>query len=446
MSTTQFERTVIQALIQGLQSRLLMAKLTVDFFETKQFRQVFYAIGLYYQKFAEVPLVDVLINEMRKMDIPQSDLGNIEAFLTKADAIRDDALQYAVEELEKAYLSRQLRFKMKEAVTLLEKGDPRQAQDVLLREVSSLSGAGRDVRILDFVDTFEARKEQILTRIRNPEIARQIFIPSGIVPLDNELDGGARKGELILILAPPASGKSIALQDISMRAVLQGYKVAFFTIEMTPEQTSYRLDSSLTQIKYHAFRRAELRDADFVEWEKKVKQIQPNQFKVIGVPGECSCRLIEAELARMAGTFKPDLVAVDYTGIMSPNEGKFESSMDWKYVGEILRNIKGLALKLNIPIWSAAQLLVGAKEKAEIRMTDIGLAKQQISAHTDVCVAIIQTKQMKAMGTTRLQFVKSREGCENTIVDIVSDYDRISLQKKTTDPEPQDAEKWTGND
>jgi hypothetical protein len=103
--------------------------------------------------------------------------------------------------------------------------------------------------------------------------------------------------------------------------------------------------------------------------------------------------------------------------------------MDWKYVGAIVRNLKGLALKLNIPVWSAAQLLVQAKEKAEITFVDAGLARQQIAAHADICVAIIQTSQMKAMDEMKLQLVKVREGCENRFIEIISDFDRIRLER-----------------
>jgi replicative DNA helicase len=183
-------------------------------------------------------------------------------------------------------------------------------------------------------------------------------------------------------------------------------------------------------MRYRKFRRAKLTDDELTAWESKIKKLKSNSLKIIGVPEGCSCRLIESEIARIQGLFTPDLVVVDYAGIMSPNEGSYSSSMDWKYVGAIVRNLKGLALKLNIPVWSAAQLLVQAKEKSEVSFVDTGLARQQIAAHADICIAIIQTSQMRAMDETKLQLVKVREGCETRMIEIKSDFDTIRLSKE----------------
>ena len=427
----QFERIIIKGLLKGYEARKLMARMNVDYFETVQLRQIFQVIEEYYKKFSEIPAVEILVNELKTEKIDKDELNNMVAFLTKDEIITEDKFRYAVIETEKIYLSRKLRVLMKEAIGWLDKGEPKRAQDVLLKDVIELSSFGRDVKIIDFVGDFEERKKELLRRRDNPEIIKQYCIPTGIQKLDYELDGGLRRGELGLILAPPEGGKSIGLQDISVTAMLKGFKVALVTIEMTPEQTAFRLDARLTQMRYRNFRRAKLTDEDAEAWSEYIKGLKTNSLKIIGVPEGCSCRLIESELARLQGLFSPDLIAVDYAGIMSPNEGSYGSSMDWKYVGAIVRDLKGLALKMNIPVWSAAQLLVQTKEKAEVKFVDIGLARQQIAAHCDIAVAIIQTSQMQVMGETKLQLVKVREGCESRIIDIISDFDKISLERKS---------------
>jgi replicative DNA helicase len=437
MDIIQFERDLIRGLIRGLDSRRLMARLNIDYFETLQLRKIYQAIEDYHKRFSEIPQSDILINELKKIGVDKDELNNMSAFLTKDDNIAEDRFKYAIEELEKAYISRKLKVSMKEAIAWLDKGDPKKAQDVLLKDTIDLSSFGREVRVLDFVDDFEERKNVLLKQRDNPEMIKQICIPTGIQDLDPELDGGLRKGELGLFLAPPEGGKSISLQDISVSAMLQGFKVALITIEMTPEQTAYRLDSRLTEMRYRKFRRAKLTDDEIAAWESNVKKMKANSLKIIGVPEGCSCRLIESEMARIQGLFQPDLVVVDYAGIMSPNEGSYSSTMDWKYVGSILRNLKGLALKWNIPVWSAAQLLVQTKEKSEVAFVDIGLARQQIAAHVDIAIAIIQTSQMRAMDETKLQFVKCREGCDNRIIKIKSDYDIIRLSVGAGDKENQ---------
>jgi len=203
---------------------------------------------------------------------------------------------------------------------------------------------------------------------------------------------------------------------------------------MTPEQTAYRFDSRLSQIKYRKFRRAEIEEADVKQWDEKMSVLKSDSLKIIGVPDNCNCKLIESELDKISNRFTPDLVVVDYAGIMTPNNADGQSStMDWKYIGEIVRDLKQFALKLNLPLWSAAQLLVGSKEKAELTFSDIGLARQQIAAHSDWAIALIQTKQMTLMDVLRLQFIKAREGVDERYIEVQNDFDRITLQRKTQD-------------
>jgi replicative DNA helicase len=320
MDIIQFERDIIRGLIIGFDSRRLMARLNIDYFETIQLRKIYQAIEDYHRKFSEVPQADILVNELRKAGIEKDELSNMAAFLTKEENISEDRFKYAVDEMERAYLSRKLKVSMKEAIGWLDKGDPKKAQDVLLKDTIELSSFGREVKVIDFVGDFEERKKSLTKRRDNPEMIKQICIATGIEKLDYELDGGLRKGELGLFLAPPEGGKSISLQDISVSAMMHGYKVALVTIEMTPEQTAYRLDARLTLMRYRKFRRAKLTDDELTAWESNIKKLKSNSLKIIGVPEGCSCRLIESEIARIQGLFTPDLVVVDYAGIMSPNE------------------------------------------------------------------------------------------------------------------------------
>lgn len=431
ISKEQFERDVIRGLLQGLSTKYWMNILTEDTFEIIQMRLIFSGIKGYYKNYNNIPSVDILLNELfKRKNISVDELKNIEAFLKKTEQILDDKFDYAIKHLIQQYESRVLRTTMMESLKLIEKGDTKKAQDVMLSQCLDLSSHGNEVRIIDFAENYEKRKDELIKLRDNPDLAKQNYIPTGIEQLDFELDGGMRNGELFIWLAVPEGGKSISMQDSAMSAAEAGYKVALFTIEMTPEQTAYRLDSRLSQIRYRYFRRNALTDEQISLWKTNVDKIPPNRLKIIGAYEGCSCRLIESELNKMKHYFRPDLVIVDYAGIMSPNEGGYGSSMDWQYIGAVVKNLKGLALKINIPIVSACQLLVGAKEKDTVTAKDIGLARQQISAHADVAIAILQTSQMRAMDMTKLQLVKVREGAENRFIEITSDYDRISLVRR----------------
>jgi len=455
------ERDVIVGLMKGFEARDIMPRFTAEYFSAMELRQLFGITKAYYEHYNELPDIEVVKNELTKSEkMSPEAVTKLKMFVSKAEEsnLVETKFRYAILEVEKSFATRRLKENMKNAVGMLDKGLPFEAQEYLFNGLINLASFGREVTVVDFADTVGQRAKDLINRKENPELIKQYCIATGISGVDNELDGGLRKGELGLWLAPPEGGKSVSLQNIAMNSALNGYRTALFTIEMTPMQTASRLDSVLTGIRYKSFRRATIEDAEFEYWIETVKKLPSNRLKIIGVPEGCSCRLIEAELKRLGVLFRPDLIVVDYAGIMSPNDGRYNNSMDWKYVGEIVKNLKGLALKLNVPVWSACQLLVGAKEKDNLSFSDIGLARQQISAHADICIGLVRTSQMIEMDTARLQFVKAREGVMRRFIDVTTDFDKIRLSTadvgtKTAEPEqaeevapafvpPPDQQEW----
>jgi len=431
----EFERLVVKGILAGCDSKYVISKFTSDFFEIIEQSNLYDLILSFYQKFHEVPEADVLVHKIKSIDwMKEAEKINSIAFLEKQEEISESKFKYAIEQVEKNFISRKIRISMKEALKYLEAGNPFKAQEILSEESIDVQSSGKEIRVLDFSGNFENRKNELIKRKNNPELLKEYCIPTGIEKLDIELDGGIRKGELLLWLGVPSGGKSISMQDCSISMVEKGFKVMFFTIEMTPEQTAYRMDSRLSQIQYRQFRRNNLTDEEIKQWERCIKKIPENILKIISVPEGCNCLLIEAEIQKIKSNFVPDIIIIDYVGIMSPNEGRFQSNMSWEYIGTIVKNLKGLALKMNVPVMSASQILVGAKEKASLSFSDIGMARQQIAAHCDICCALIQTSQMQEMDMLKIQIVKIREGSELKEFEVQPDFDKISIVRRTNKP------------
>lgn len=425
------ERQITKTILKTKNPQILL-NILPEYFESSVNKTIFTLIQSFYNKFNDLPSIQILIEKINNLSIFNSiEKELIEEWLLKEDTLSESEFLFYKEELQKRYEDKKIRQAISDAIDNIKDGDLQNAKKVLLTQCTELENLNKEVKIIDFITDFNNRKNELLKRRNNPESKIEYLIPTKIEQLDTQLDGGLRKGEILIFLAIPGGGKSISMQDVAVSVVESGLKVALFTIEMTAEQTSYRMDSRLTQIDYRLFRRNQLTDEQLIEWEKKINTIKENQFKIISVPENCNCRLIEYELNKIKNTFIPDLIVIDYVGIMTTNEEiKNQSSMDWKYIGTIIKNIKGLALKLNIPIISASQILVGAKEKAELSYNDIGLARQQIAAHADIAIALVQTTQMESLGTMKLQFVKVREGSEVKSIEINPDFNKISLTTK----------------
>jgi len=75
------------------------------------------------------------------------------------------------------------------------------------------------------------------------------FLPTGFKKLDTELDGGFMKKELVVIGAPTGKGKSYVAGHIFKNIAMQGFKSAYFSLEISVEMVVSRLLSEATGIK-----------------------------------------------------------------------------------------------------------------------------------------------------------------------------------------------------
>ena len=109
---------------------------------------------------------------------------------------------------------------------------------------------------------------QELARLRG-EIAG---VPTGFIDLDSLLTG-LHPGELIVVGARPAMGKTSFAMNIAEHAALNKGKVtAVFTLEMPREQIAMRMLCSDARVDMQRVRRGTLRDDD---WDRIAKTLGP---------------------------------------------------------------------------------------------------------------------------------------------------------------------------
>ena len=93
-------------------------------------------------------------------------------------------------------------------------------------------------------------------------IARDIYapIPTGIEALDNILEGGPMRQQVIGVGAPPAMGKTAFMQQVGESMAIQGHDVLYFCLEMSRPQLMARGISRL----YHEEMAGELSQLDIM--------------------------------------------------------------------------------------------------------------------------------------------------------------------------------------
>ena len=199
------------------------------------------------------------------------------------------------------------------------------------------------------------------------ELARQkgsiAGVPTGFTDLDNMLTG-LHSGELIIISARPAMGKtSLAMNIAEQAAVGHNKTTAVFTLEMPREQIALRMLCSNARVDMQKVRKGTLHDDD---WMKLAKSLGPLSAAPMYIDdtSALSPTQLRSRCRRLMMDKGLDLVIVDYLGLMR-SDGKAESRQ--LEVSEISRTLKAIALELKIPIIACAQLSRANKDRVDKR-------------------------------------------------------------------------------
>ena len=207
------------------------------------------------------------------------------------------------------------------------------------------------------VNTYQEIEE--LAR-RKGEIAG---VPTGFIDIDNTLTG-LHPGELIIIGARPAMGKTSFAMNIASHASVVGRKtVAVFSLEMPREQIVMRVLCSEAKVDMQKVRKGTLEDR---EWSALAKALGPisNAPMYLDDTAALTPSQLRSRCRRLMMEHGLDLVLVDYLGLMR-SDGKSESRQ--LEVAEISRQLKAIALELKVPIIACAQLSRANKDRVDKR-------------------------------------------------------------------------------
>lgn len=172
----------------------------------------------------------------------------------------------------------------------------------------------------------------------------------GFQKLD-ELLGGLEGGDMVVIGARPAVGKSAFVTQITSNLAKQGKRIGFYNLEMQNKQVYERFVVNESGIGLTRLRRAVRFLGDEKErFDKANERLEKADNIVIASSGAKSVGDIKAESKHM----DYDIIIIDYLQLLKADttyRGNRTSE-----VGEISRAIKNLAMELNIPIIALSQL------------------------------------------------------------------------------------------
>lgn len=179
-------------------------------------------------------------------------------------------------------------------------------------------------------------------------------LPTGFYDLD-KVTSGLHPNQLIIIAARPAMGKTAFALNLASNIATQAKKtVAIFNMEMGAEQMAMRMLSSVGQIEGSKMVHGRLEHNDWKRVNEAISRLADTKMYIDDTPG-MTVSEIRAKCRRLASSEDGlGVVIIDYLQLISGSV-RYAGNRQQE-VSEISRNLKTLAMELEIPVIALAQL------------------------------------------------------------------------------------------
>ena len=175
-------------------------------------------------------------------------------------------------------------------------------------------------------------------------------ITSGTASIDNAI-GGFYPGELTIVGARPAIGKSAFGASVAIGAAKQGIKVCYASREMSDEQVGQRVISHFSGVDGMKLRKGTVEDEDWKQIWLAVRDA--GNLPIHFTDSLSAIEDLRAEVQHKVDEGECELLIVDYMQIMRTKK-KFEA--DHLRVAYISKILKDMTLDLRIPVIALAQV------------------------------------------------------------------------------------------
>ena len=252
--------------------------------------------------------------------------------------------KHHLDELRADYLNDGLKTMLRAAAQELQEGRNADALNTLINETTNLKKVTADIRDLDVTDVDDA--VAYFERIKEMQEAGVHGIYTGLAGFDNYLPAGITPGQLGVLLAYPAIGKSWMALYLAVQAWKNGKSPLIVSLEMTEEEVRNRVFTIIGQgvWSHRKLSSGQVEIDMFKKWAQKEFTNKP-PIHIISNDGigEVSPSVLRGKIDQ----YKPDIVFVDYLNLMTSNQRTDNEVVKMK---NLSRELKLLAISEQIPI------------------------------------------------------------------------------------------------
>jgi len=421
-----FQEKIVQAMIlDRIWASQFSEVLEVEYFQYAYLKLIVGKYLNYYKTYKEFPTAE-LLGQIIAKNLKETGADSIirdqikEFFMSRIRTDKDLTDLPYVKEQSLQFCKRSAIHKALIRCVELANSEKLEDQEKIFAEVKKAASAGNENTVgLDLFEEISARYSETYRRT----------IGTGIKELDQReiLNGGLGAGELGVVVAASGVGKSHILVHLGCQAILQGKNVVYYTLELNERMTGIRFDSHLMGIN----------SSDCYKYQDIITKFYKDNADKLGKlrikyypTGGATVSTLRSHLDKLAAQgFRPDLVIVDYAGIMRSTERYELLRLELKKISEELR---GFAGELDIPVWTALQ---SNKEGANAEVVDMtNLAEAFAQAHiADFILGIARPTKIKSTGYCTIHIAKNRAGRDGISLNSHLDTARSKLRVLTSE-------------
>ena len=186
-------------------------------------------------------------------------------------------------------------------------------------------------------------------------------VPTGFADLD-ALTNGLHPGQMVVIAARPAIGKStLALDFARAAAIRHGMTTVLFSLEMGRNEITMRLLSAEARVPLSTMRTGQMNDDDWARLARRMSEVADAPLFIDDSPN-MSMMEIRAKCRRLKQRNDLKFVIIDYLQLMSSPKRVENRQQE---VSEMSRSLKLLAKELDVPVVALSQLNRGPEQRTD---------------------------------------------------------------------------------
>jgi replicative DNA helicase len=203
--------------------------------------------------------------------------------------------------------------------------------------------------MLDELDANQNRKDEITG------------VPTGLRDLD-ALTNGLQPGQLIIIAARPAMGKSTLAVDFARSCSIKHSRTSqIFSLEMGRNEVAMRINSAEARVALHHMRMGTMTDDDWTRLARRTPEVSAAPLYIDDSPN-ITLNHIRARARKRKAKNGLALIVVDYIQLM---ESDTRTENRQQEVSKISRGLKLLAKELEVPVIALSQLNRGPEQRTD---------------------------------------------------------------------------------